>query len=126
MPKRPRPDPDESPGLVPPSRRPPTAVGTATPPPPRRHARESGGMKPVERVAAGLLGVVTITAGVAICTLAGAGLVIGPLLAGAGANALCRGLAGRGLMAESRAWRRRRRAQREAALPPYHRRARPG
>jgi len=118
--RRPGPDPDESPSLVPPRRNPPTAVATATPPPPARDPHYPRGMNRVQRISAGLLGAVGVTAGVALATLPGLGLVFGPLLAGVGADALCRGFAGRGVMAQSRAWRRKRNQRRAVARAARH------
>jgi hypothetical protein len=113
------PDPEESGLLVPPSRRPPTALGLATPPTPlpRRHRfgweRWSPRRHPLVRSAEWM----TIGAAIALVTpwtiIRVAGIVVGSLGFGAGATWLTRRVVARAFF---RGWNRWKRATRSAPV----------
>ncbi len=93
--------------LVPPSRRPPTAVATATPKP-----RGSSGppipqkVSRVARIARSMLGTGLVAGGIALATLPPFGIALGFAVALFGADVIARAGADRGLLVY---WRSRRR-----------------
>ena len=124
------PEPDEGRSLVPPSGRPPTAVGTATPEPPEKPSRNSSPEPPsrpayngrvslVARIGNGMLGTLFVVGGVALLTVPGAGRLLGAALGAMGVDVITRSLSGRGLWIHwkhvRRASHRRRRLDRGKA-----------
>ena len=116
------PEPDEWPSLVPPSSRPPTAVGTATPEPPENPSRNgySDRAPLVARIGSGLLGTLFVGGGVALLTLPGVGPLLGAALGTTGIDVITRSLSGSGLWmhwkrVRSASHRRRRRNRGRAA-----------
>ena len=88
-----------------------------------KEVRRTGGdarrTSDTERVARGLMASVAMVGGAALCFAGGAALVVGPLLAAAGANGLYGTVTGRTAVARLAQWntRRRRDAGRAARRP---------
>jgi len=117
------PEPDERPSLIPPARRPPTAVGTATPSSGGRPPSDYGQRQPlIARIGAGLLGSLFVVGGVGLCTLPGVGPILGAGAALTGLDVLTRSASGAGLW---QWWRRQRRSARRRAAVSASRRRRP-
>jgi hypothetical protein len=103
------PDPEESSERVPPGRRPPTAVGTATPEPPHQPERSERYSHPaIRRVTEGLLGTAFLGAAGFLVWPAAAATVIAVPLAVLGIELATRAIAGEGIRGFLRTRRRRR------------------
>jgi hypothetical protein len=115
------PEPDERPSLVPPVRKPPSAVGTATLPPGGRPSSDySRRPSLVARIGTGLVGSLFVAGGVGLCTLPGVGPILGAGAALTGLEMLTRSASGAGLWHR---WRhQRQRARRRAAVMESRRR----
>src|SRR5690348_4146605 len=99
--------PEERGQLVPPSRRPPTAIGTATPRPDHRPGPPiPQKVSRLTRIARSMFGTGLMVGGIALATLPPLGAVLGLGVALLGVDVMARAVADRGLLA---VWRSRRR-----------------
>jgi hypothetical protein len=117
-----RPDPRESPALISPSRRPPTAVGVVTPPPPAQ-AEGSATQHHRSRFArmnSALLGLVLIGGSVTLFAFSPIVIPLGVLAAWGGTEALSLAATGQGIRGNLRTARRAR--QRSKAIRAQRRR----
>jgi hypothetical protein len=122
MAKQFRPDPDESPALVPPNRRPPTAVGVVTLPPPSQPEASATQYHPSRfaRMNSALLGLVLIGGSVSLFAFSPIVIPLGVLAAWGGTEALSLAATGRGIRGNWRTARRTR--QRSKAIRAQRRR----